>query len=198
LRRLKYIIQDFMLKLFFPSIHKKYCDIRNDKLEAEHKNIICEINKEKAEEKNENYISYFNIINKLVQNYELIGIEKNKEEYMIVEKLQWKGEKNHFHILLDSPRYSYKKPRIITNRYYIDDIIKIEDIITVVQNVGNGSLAMKHFIETSRRNGIKKIIGNINSVDKDHFDRLEHFYRKHNFIVTFNGTRTCGRIEKIL
>ena len=60
---------------------------------------------------------------------------------------------------------------------------------------------LSHFYIESNKE-IKKIEGTITDIDKDHFDRLEYFFKKHGFDVQFrlddNGERIGGRIYKII
>lgn len=73
--------------------------------------------------------------------------------------------------------------------------IKICDIQMEDNNIGNGSIAMNYFIKVSRQMGFDRIIGDISNVDKDHWDRLVHYYEKFGFKVTFNKEYTWGEIE---
>lgn len=81
-------------------------------------------------------------------------------------------------------------------------ILEILDMIIINKNTGEGSILMKYlfnYIESNKE--IKKIKGTITDIDKDHFDRLEYFFKKHGFDVQFrlddNGERIGGRIYKI-
>lgn len=73
--------------------------------------------------------------------------------------------------------------------------INIGDIQMVSNCRGLGSIAMKTLIDYAKEISVIKITGELSQVDADHFDRLEHFYRKHGFKVTFNKDRTEGNIE---
>lgn len=82
-------------------------------------------------------------------------------------------------------------------------VLEILDMIIINKNTGEGSILMKYlfnYIESNKE--IKKIEGTITDIDKDHFDRLEYFFKKHGFDVQFrlddNGERIGGRIYKII
>lgn len=52
---------------------------------------------------------------------------------------------------------------------------------------GYGSMIMNRLFEYALDNGIHTIYGNLSLIDKDHSERLHHFYAKHGFeIVIFN------------
>lgn len=111
-----------------------------------------------------------------------------------------------FSIYLKGLSYSNLYPRLMVDTiksdysYLYDEekIIYITDIQTEKIDVGNGSILMEYFIKKAKKRGFDKIDGYLSSVDKDHFDRSEYFYKKHKFNVEFNGSRTSGHIEKKL
>lgn len=93
------------------------------------------------------------------------------------------------------------------NLVYFEDKegnVKIADIITGdYKNRGCGSLLMKYLINyLEGRQDIKKVNGVLVNDDSDHFDRIEHFYKKFGFEVKFklneNGEKISGSIEKII
>jgi ribosomal protein S18 acetylase RimI-like enzyme len=56
------------------------------------------------------------------------------------------------------------------------------------QNKGYGSILIDKLKEIAIQKGIKKITGEISTVDFDHIDRLIHFYKKNDFIVDDSGS----------
>lgn len=85
---------------------------------------------------------------------------------------------------------------IIQNNYINNtNEIKICDIQMKDNNIGNGSIAMKYFIKVSKEMRFNKIVGDISNVDKDHWDRLIHYYQKFGFKVIFNKEYTWSKIE---
>ena len=129
----------------------------------------------------------------------LIGMEKNKRDEEVL--VSCKNTKSDLWIMLHSRKYHAvnNHPRIMATK--IEDFttgkmyIRIDDIITVNDNIGDGSIMMKYFIEEARKTGAEYISGELSSVDKEHFDRSEAFYKKHGFTVKFNDDRTSGSIE---
>ncbi|WP_163971503.1 GNAT family N-acetyltransferase [Oceanobacillus halotolerans] len=74
-----------------------------------------------------------------------------------------------------------------TNRLHIADI-KGEE------NQGYGSILMNHLKEMVRSENVQYITGDIVKRDFDHVDRLQYFYRKHNFEVDIDHEAQYGRI----
>lgn len=130
----------------------------------------------------------------LFKDAEIIGIEKNKlEEEVYVFKTQYNSLLN---IYLCSQSYQAINglPRIMTSIDYKKSI-RILDIQTVDIDIGNGSILMEYLIKTVKKAEISNITGGLSSVDSDHFDRSEHYYKNFGFDVKFNGSRTSGAIE---
>ncbi|MHC6179341.1 GNAT family N-acetyltransferase [Clostridium sp. JNZ X4-2] len=73
--------------------------------------------------------------------------------------------------------------------------IKIDDILMEHNNIGNGTIAMKYFLQVAKELGVDKITGWLSDTDKDHWDRSVHFYEKFGFKVKFNEEYTSGSIE---
>jgi len=99
-------------------------------------------------------------------------------------------------VLIKIEIYTYKR-NVVTIMATADNdnkTIHIGDIITNKICAGNGTIAMNHLIEYTKENNYLFITGVLSDVDKDHFDRLEHFYNKFGFDVTFNKNRTEGEI----
>lgn len=148
----------------------------------------------------------------LFPNCEILGVEKNKndEEVFIFKTLS----SSFLTIYLCSPSYQAINdlPRIMSNfrEEYTErtssgrfkKILYINDIQMVDNEIGNGSIAMKYFLKTVEKlkesMNIEYISGSLSSVDIDHFDRSEHYYKKFDFEVIFDEKRTSGSIKKIL
>lgn len=68
-------------------------------------------------------------------------------------------------------------------------------------NRGYGSAMMDKMNSYAAENGYTHLWGNLSEVDRNHQDRLHHFYQKHGFQVTvfeqLNGSY-YGRIDKYL
>ncbi|HCQ6374301.1 TPA: hypothetical protein OL524_001704 [Clostridioides difficile] len=124
-------------------------------------------------------------------NYTIVAVEENKKhEFVIVAKR-----------ILDSSCYIYlfnngieiEPITIISAAIYQDNkaepiSVEINDITVQYLNVNNASIAMNHFILIAKKEiKAKKITGNISIVDKDHWDRIIHFYSKFNFEINYSG-----------
>ncbi|KRF59027.1 hypothetical protein ASG97_21420 [Bacillus sp. Soil745] len=73
--------------------------------------------------------------------------------------------------------------------------IWIGDIRGLAINKGHGSIAIRELIRYCLKQDYKKIEGIISSVDWDHVDRLEHFYKKHGFTINLNHKKQHGEIS---
>ncbi len=180
--------KNILFRTMFKKEMNEYCS----SLQARYDEYIRAKDKE-VEEKKELY----NLMERAFdEKMIIVGIEKNKNnQEVIVTK-----DENDFYLYGHSYKVINNHPRLLTSRlnFKFNDEIKIEDILVVDNNLGNGSILMQYFIEHCRRIGIKRITGYLSSVDKDHFDRSEHFYKKHGFTVNFNEDHTAGNIELLL
>ena len=73
--------------------------------------------------------------------------------------------------------------------------LHIDDFLVTEQNIGNGGLLMENLIKYAKSQGFKYIFGKLSPVDKDHFDKLDYFYKKYGFEVSFNSNRDSGCIK---
>lgn len=135
-------------------------------------------------------------------NSKILGLEKNKagEEVFVSEHLYL----NSLDLYLYGKSYEAINchPRImctINDDYSsLDKFVHIDDIIEEDCNFGNGSILIRYLIREAKELGSKYIDGSLSRKDKDHFDRLEHFYQKHGFDVSFNDDRISGHINLTL
>lgn len=91
--------------------------------------------------------------------------------------------------MLRGIEYQRSVPRIMCS--YKGEIessyIHIDDFFAIREDVGNGSILMKYLIKFAKEKNVKYISGMLSSVDKDHFNKLGHFYEKFGFKVSFNS-----------
>ena len=142
----------------------------------------------------------------LTDNFDVIGEGDNKTgEHVVVAKRI--GKSDTFGASIDFFLYgkSYKgisrHPKIMAT--YKEPInqepyVHIDDILVMDDNQGNGSILMPYFIEYCKTTKARYINGQLSSVDKDHFDRSIHFYKKHGFEVTLAESGESGSIKYIL
>lgn len=76
--------------------------------------------------------------------------------------------------------------------------ILIGDNEASMENKGYGTIMLSRLLKLAQKLKIREIKGNLSSVDSDHFDKLEHFYKKHGFRVEFNPGKISGLILLIL
>jgi len=94
--------------------------------------------------------------------------------------------------------YVHPKPG---NKAYLNDI----QVSRPHENNGIGSLLLKFIEKWEVNHGINEIFGDISTKDKDHFDKLQHFYKKNEWRFEFfntstlkTGSTTVGRVYKKL
>lgn len=135
----------------------------------------------------------------------IVGIDENKagEQVLIVRWLFG----NDIWFMLYSKNYmgDGSHPRIMAtlkDTYLLEQHdykyhIRIDDIQQDVEDInkGNGSILMKHFLDYCKTTKAEYIDGWLSGVDKDHFDRSEHYYKKFGFEVSFNEDRSSGSIH---
>lgn len=68
----------------------------------------------------------------------------------------------------------------------------LEDWNTTQQNIGYGSIFMKHAISFLRAVGCERIDGTMSDVDRNRWDQLQHFYEKFGFTII-----DCGKTKHI-
>ncbi len=140
-----------------------------------------------------------NFLKGLLKQYTILGIEKNKldVEYYVCLSIS----EDTFDLYLKSAfTRRHPVPRLfgtIHPRSSMNNIgkCKIDDMNAVNENEGNGSILLDYAKKYLKSIGIRYIYGDLSSVDKDKFGKLEKFYMKNSFEVTFNEERTSGRIK---
>lgn len=91
-------------------------------------------------------------------------------------------------------------PIRLSSIYTSEETIELGDIDVVGENKGRGygSILLNVLINYAIDNSIKRISGWISYVDKDHFDKLDYFYRKHGFNVIWgNDSNTTHKAADI-
>lgn len=63
----------------------------------------------------------------------------------------------------------------------------IGDFESKIEEKGYGSILLGNTIKLAKKMGFEKITGNLSAVDYDHFDKLEHLYKKFGFEVAIDG-----------
>ena len=169
-------------RIFRRELEEEYSKLNNSYLRELHR-------VEAAMEHNEKKYGLMSRIFLLFPNAEIIGLDKNNnnEELIVV--------KDNDAIYLFGERYQGigGLPRIFfeIKTEKIDDLeqkyIHIIDVLMVNDNIGNGSVAMKALIKYAKRINAKWIDGRFSSVDNDHADRRNHYYKKFGFNI--NGSQ---------
>lgn len=117
------------------------------------------------------------------------GLQKDKKENYVGVVIY-----NYLPVIKVELYHTNGKRSVLTS-VLKDGVLNIGDIRTDKINVGCGSLAMQAFLDFAKEHGYTQITGWLSPVDVDHFDRLEHFYKKFGFNVEFQSDRTEGIIS---
>ncbi len=128
----------------------------------------------------------------LFPNSEIIGIDCNKrnDEILIVI-----NSNDTIYLFGEHYQYITNLPRIFFNVHEVKiggnskKYIEIIDVLMVDNNIGNGTIAMKALIKYATKNNIKWIEGHLSSVDNDHADRRNHYYKKFGFEIKGSSIR---------
>ncbi|PFZ06003.1 hypothetical protein [Bacillus pseudomycoides] len=133
---------------------------------------------------------------------EIIGIEKNKKNDEVFVFRAPIGRSFEIKLYVRRFNDNYQIPTLFAtlrnNSHQETDYIWIGNITSPKENIGNGSITMKYLIKMAKEMKVSHISGRLSPEDRDHFDKLEHFYKKFGFEVKFNTDRTEGSIKKIL
>lgn len=189
-------IREFLFKIMFPDFYAHSVALENvlNSLQAEQINSY----RSKPVDK---YSCVFDAIER--DKVKVLGIEKNRAGERVIVVRKTLG--NDIWVTLYSPTYLAinNHPRIMSTTYTTDgfpyfaeeDYVIIDDVLMIDDNIGNGSICMKYFINEIRKKGFNYISGELSSVDKDHFDRSIHFYEKFGFKVTMAEDNNSGKIR---
>ncbi|EEM02059.1 hypothetical protein bmyco0002_56120 [Bacillus pseudomycoides] len=133
---------------------------------------------------------------------EIIGIEENKKNDEVFVFRAPIGRSFEIKLYVRSFNYNFQIPTLFAtlhnNLHQEPDYIWIGNITSPKENIGNGSIIMKYLIKMAKEMKVSHISGRLSPEDRDHFDKLEHFYKKFGFEVNFNCDRTEGSIKMIL
>lgn len=172
---------------------RKSQEIRNEKLLSHNQKL----NSEKCimENKIERY-KYLNESFACFKSDRAIGIFENKigEVYLIFESTY--GNDLNFYFSGKSCKGVLECPRLLST--IKDTYIWIDDIFAIDENAGNGSKLLECLFTKAKEMNIEEIKGELATIDISKFDKLEYFYRKNGFDVSFNKDRTRGGIIKRL
>ena len=145
--------------------------------------------------------NYLKLMNRILQAScnSIFQIVKRNDSLIFVVKEE---DSKTLSFFLYSLAYQRLVPRIYTTKCikYQNELSKytylyIDDFLVTEQNIGNGSLLMENLIKYTKSQDFMYIYGMLSPVDKDHFDKLYYFYKKHGFEVSFDSNRESGHIK---
>lgn len=130
----------------------------------------------------------------------IIGKEYNKRNILRFVRLLEDGQMYVQFTLQKDGKKCFRIPvGILTAKPLVDSngIQYVELVDTQIndRNIGDASILMNYFMEYCKNSDAKYITGDLSYVDRDHFDKLEYFYKKYGFSVTFNKDKTSGSIK---
>lgn len=124
------------------------------------------------------YLTLIDEWTKSASDAKYLGCAKNKLGDLVVVLYKY----NTIYLMGEPYRTVMYAPKIMF--HLIDDKhLHIDDILTRYNNVGNGSILMDAFLKYAKDNNIQTITGNLSSIDEDHKDRRDYFYKKFEFEV---------------
>lgn len=142
------------------------------------------------------------------EHHSIVGEADNKKDehvfivqWTVGEIIWFKLYGRRYRAICSHPRImaTYCPPDELMAKYCPDDghpRIWIDDILVEDDDIGNGSILMPYFLRYCKQHTDADFIsGKLSSKDIDHFDRSEHFYKKHGFEVFLNENRTKGSIK---
>lgn len=177
------------LKDDLQKLKAKYSGVRQR--EAQTKNELARLNEVEKEHE---------LVDKLLKEYQIINVQYNKDDEKQYVCLSYSGDNismylRNLYIRRPHPRLFAEIYRDINGKY---KECKIIDVFAEGENSGNGSLLLQNLLIHLKKQDVWQVKGELSSVDKDRFDKLEHFYRKNGFKVTFDEKRTSGKITLTL
>lgn len=183
--RLKQWIMDVLCKDELTEINEQYA-------------YILERAKLKEDIKNQENEIVHQILSE--EHHSIVGEADNKKDkHVFIVQWTW-GDSIWFMLYGRHYRAICNHPRIMAEYHHsIADehpYIRIDDILVEDNNIGNGSILMPYFLRYCKQyTDAEYISGELSEKDSDHFDRSEHFYKKHGFEVFLNENRTKGSIK---
>jgi diamine N-acetyltransferase len=132
-------------------------------------------------------------IKEIAKNSEVISIDQTPEEEWVVVYAD-KG-KDTWQIMLHSCKNVYRgKWHSALQAEMKDDSTIHIAAIKGEENKGYGSVLMKHLKEIAQDENVQYITGDLVERDYGHVERLQHFYKKHDFEVTIDHEEKSGEI----
>ncbi|MFT8319630.1 MAG: GNAT family N-acetyltransferase [Bacillus sp. (in: firmicutes)] len=135
----------------------------------------------------------------------ILNVLHKNDEHIIVYRTFFDQEEKFGPFFIDL-KVIHKKG-IVLNRirlsatYYSDDTIEIGDIEVFGENKGRGygSILLHSLVSFAIQYSVNTISGWISHTDKDHFDKLDHFYKKHGFDVIWgNSSQIVNKAADII
>lgn len=151
----------------------------------------------KIKEDNKELIENFDYIGKITDRSLILGVEKVDNELFFVTLRV--GENPMLCLENFSRKNNY--PVLYFDETFVDKMgtrkIKILDLFSKIsENRGVGTILLSYLEKYASQVNTVSITGELSSVDNEYFKKLEYFYTKNGYTVSFNPARTSGMIKK--
>ena len=186
------------MNFFLKFLYRKEIDANAEYISnLKYENYVLSKSIEDTEYLMKEYSKLLDFILKYSSNSIYKIVKDKSDSYIFVVKEEMS---NSLAFLLYSLEYRHLVPRLYTRKmskglnnesYYL----YIDDILVSDQDKGLGSILMESLIEYAKNNGYVCIRGWLSPIDKEHFDKLEHFYKKFGFEIKFRANKESGSIK---
>lgn len=178
------------LKADYDELKKKYEEVI-------HREVQSEIELERLREvEKEN-----TLINRLLEDHYIIGVTSNNpgEKQYVQMSNQNDSLTISLHNLHSKPPHTRLYAKInqdFNNKYR--KTCELINIYSYNENSGDGTILLTYLFRYLKKRDVSEVKGSLSTTDKDRFDKLEYFYKKNGFKVSFNEDRTSGKITSTL
>lgn len=155
-------------KQYEMSLKKRADDVQNEKDQLEKKVDTLQYN-----------------MNKLIElDSNILAMEKDKLGDPIIVYTYSENENSRDVYIKDSHSKLKEWDFAILSTYHSSEkTLHIEEISGTTINQGYGTIALNHLKEIAHSLRVKKITGQIKG-DLEHYERVEHFFKKHGFSIS--------------
>lgn len=177
------------LKADYQMLKEIYAEVRIKEIQGE-----IEIERLKIIEKENE------LINRQLKDHHIIGVATNNENEKQYVRLYYDSDCIDISLRNVNPRHLKPRLHAKIRQDFQGNHKKCEliDIFAEGEDSGNGTILLKYLFMHLKKQGVSEVTGWLSDVDEKHFDKLEHFYKKNGFHVSFNENRTCGSIALTL
>lgn len=174
---------------------------KNRHLRAENKKLIAKMDKKVFISKNiSDTLEEF-----ITKGQFILDIVTNKSGQKMVVMCEQYNSYNHNDyrlrlIPLEAKKYSLVYDKMFTDLCFYKKTKKMEIIDIIItsgyDNVGNGSILLKSIDKLAKIEDTVETFGKLSNVDKDHWNKLFHFYKNNEYEIKLFENKIDGIIVK--